>query len=86
VLGQAAGARPAHRPTGSAPLADPLDSPVAVHQVRRGVLDDDGRVRLVGGPGSHLLSHLAAATLLVHVPPGVARLERGDVVHYWEIR
>lgn len=86
VLGQAAGARPAHRPTGSAPLADPLDSPAAVHQVRRGVLDDDGRVRLVGGPGSHLLSHLAAATLLVHVPPGVARLERGDVVHYWEIR
>lgn len=86
VIAQATGARPAHRPSGSAPLADPLDSPEALHQVRRGVLDDAGRVRLVGGPGSHLLSHLAAATLLVHVPPGVARLEIGDVVDYWEIR
>ncbi len=86
VLARATGAVPARRPTGRARLAEPLDSPPALHQVRRGVLDDAGRVRLVGGPGSHLVSHLAAAGLLVHVPPGVARLERGDDVDYWEIR
>ncbi|WP_081474861.1 gephyrin-like molybdotransferase Glp [Isoptericola variabilis] len=86
VLARATGAVPAARPRGRARLAEPLDSPPALHQVRRGMLDDAGRVRLVGGPGSHLVSHLAAATLLVHVPPGVARLERGDDVDYWEIR
>jgi molybdopterin molybdotransferase len=86
VLARATGAVPAVRPRGRAPLAEPLDSPPALHQVRRGVLDGGGRVRLVGGPGSHLLGHLAAATVLVHVPPGVARLERGDDVDYWEIR
>jgi molybdopterin molybdotransferase len=86
VLARATGAVPAVRPRGRARLAEPLDSPPALHQVRRGVLDDAGRVRLAGGPGSHLLGHLAAATVLVHVPPGVARLERGDDVDYWEIR
>ncbi|WP_344244619.1 molybdopterin-binding protein, partial [Isoptericola hypogeus] len=86
LLAAATGAAPARRPTGRAPLADPLDSPPALHQVRRGTLDADGRVRMSGGPGSHLLTHLAAATILVHVPPGVARLERGDVVDYWELR
>ncbi|MCA5895222.1 molybdopterin molybdotransferase MoeA [Isoptericola sp. NEAU-Y5] len=80
------GATPARRPTGRAPLAAPLNSPPALHQVRRASLDDAGRVHMTGGPGSHLLTHLAAATILVHVPPGVARLERGDVVDYWELR
>ncbi|MCL1870688.1 MAG: molybdopterin molybdotransferase MoeA [Promicromonosporaceae bacterium] len=85
VLAAATGAVPARRPVVRAPLAEPLDSPPALLQVRRGRIDDDGRVRMVGGPGSHLLAHLAAATVLVHVPPGVARLEAGDVVDCWEI-
>ncbi|WP_277212984.1 molybdopterin molybdotransferase MoeA [Isoptericola croceus] len=86
ALAAATGAAPAHRAGGRAPLAEPLDSPPALHQVRRGRLDDRGRVVMVGGPGSHLLAHLAAATLLVHVPPGVAHLEEGDDIDYWEIR
>ncbi|WP_425953693.1 gephyrin-like molybdotransferase Glp [Xylanimonas sp. McL0601] len=85
VLAAAAGAVPARRPVRRAPLGEPLDSPPALLQVRRGTIGDDGRVRLVGGPGSHLLAHLAAATVLVHVPPGVARLEAGDAVDCWEI-
>ncbi|PFG43901.1 molybdopterin molybdochelatase [Isoptericola jiangsuensis] len=86
VLAAATGAGPAHRPRGRAPLATAVDSPPHLHQVRRGRLDPDGRVALVGGPGSHLLAHLAAATLLVHVPPGVAHLPAGAEVDYWEIR
>jgi len=86
LLAAATGAVPARRPAGRAPLAEPIDSPPALHQVRRGTLDAEGRVRMSGGPGSHLLTHLAAATLLVHVPPGVARLEAGDAVDYQELR
>ncbi|MGF0117579.1 molybdopterin molybdotransferase MoeA [Promicromonospora sp. Marseille-Q5078] len=86
LLAAATGAVPARRPAGRAPLAEPIDSPPALHQVRRGTLDADGRVRMSGGPGSHLLTHLAAATVLVHVPPGVARLEAGDAVDYQELR
>jgi len=86
VLAAATGASPARRAAGRAPLAEPLDSPPALHQVRRAVLDADGRVRMSGGPGSHLLTHLAAATVLVHVPPGVAHLDAGDPVDYQELR
>ena len=85
VLAQATGLRPARRGRGRGPLADAVDSPPAVHQVRRGVLDDAGRVVLVGGPGSHLLARYAAATVLVHVPLGVAHLDAGDEVEYEEI-
>ena len=85
VLAQATGLRPARRGRGRAPLADAVDSPPAVHQVHRGVLDDAGRVVLVGGPGSHLLARYAAATVLVHVPLGVGHLDAGDEVEYEEI-
>ncbi len=85
VVAEATGAGPARRPVRRLPLAEPLDSPPSVLQVRRGTVDDDGRVRLVGGPGSHLLAHLAAATVLVLVPPGVAHLDAGDTVDVWEI-
>ncbi|MFC8732026.1 gephyrin-like molybdotransferase Glp [Luteimicrobium sp. NPDC057192] len=85
LLARATGLRPARRGTGRAPIADAVDSPPAVHQVRRGVLDDAGRVVLVGGPGSHLLARYAAATVLVHVPLGVAHLDAGDEVEYEEI-
>ncbi|MHA7239163.1 molybdopterin molybdotransferase MoeA [Arthrobacter sp. TMS1-12-1] len=70
---------PAPRPVLEAVLAEAVDSPPAKHQVRRGVYRD-GRVALVGGPGSHLLHALAAANCLVHLPEGVASLAAGDRV------
>ncbi|MBG6223959.1 molybdopterin molybdotransferase [Arthrobacter sp. CAN_A2] len=70
---------PAPRPVLEAVLAEGVDSPPAKHQVRRGVYRD-GRVALVGGPGSHLLHALAAANCLVHLPEGVASLAAGDRV------
>ena len=69
----------------AAPMAESADSPVGKHQLRRGRLDVDGRVALVGGPGSHLLSNHAAATVLVHVPVGVDRVEEGDEVVVWAL-
>ncbi|WP_235476290.1 molybdopterin molybdotransferase MoeA [Frigoribacterium sp. Leaf263] len=68
-----------------APMAEPAESPVGKHQLRRGRLDADGRVALVGGAGSHLLSNHAAATLLVHLPVGVERVEAGDDVVVWAL-
>ncbi|GAA4852815.1 hypothetical protein GCM10023221_35850 [Luteimicrobium xylanilyticum] len=85
LLADATGLRPARRGRGRAPLAEAVDSPPAVHQVRRGALDDSGRVVLVGGPGSHLLARYAEATVLVHVPVGVAHLDAGDEIEYEEI-
>ncbi|MHA7282382.1 molybdopterin molybdotransferase MoeA [Arthrobacter sp. TMS2-4] len=70
---------PASRPVLEAVLAEGVDSPPAKHQVRRGVYRD-GRVTLVGGPGSHLLHALAAANCLVHLPEGVASLAAGSRV------
>ncbi|WP_434992704.1 molybdopterin molybdotransferase MoeA [Arthrobacter sp. Ld5] len=70
---------PAPRPVLEAVLAEGVDSPPAKHQVRRGVYRD-GRVTLVGGPGSHLLHALAAANCLVHLPEGVASLASGSRV------
>jgi molybdopterin molybdotransferase len=67
------------------PLAEPLDSPAAKHQVRRGRIDADGRIVAVGGPGSHLLHAYATATHLVHIPVGLDRLEAGDPVTVWSI-
>jgi len=68
-----------------APMGEAADSPVGKHQLRRGRLDVDGRVLLVGGPSSHLLAAHAAATLLVHVPVGVDRLDEGDEVVVWTL-
>jgi molybdopterin molybdotransferase len=66
-------------------MGEAADSPVGKHQLRRGRLDVDGRVRLVGGPSSHLLAAHAAATVLVHVPVGVDRLDEGDEVVVWAL-
>lgn len=68
-----------------APLADPLVSPAAKHQIRRGTIGADGIVELVGGPSSHLLHSYAASTVLVHVPVGVDHLDAGDLVEVWSI-
>jgi molybdopterin molybdotransferase len=69
----------------TAPMGEAADSPVGKHQLRRGRLDVDGRVVLVGGPSSHLLAAHAAATVLVHVPVGVDRLDEGDEVVVWTL-
>lgn len=67
------------------PAAEPATSPVGKHQVRRGTVVD-GRVHFVGGPSSHLLGHLAAATHLVHVPVGTDTVEPGDPLTVWSLR
>ena len=73
----------APRRRATATMAESADSPVGKHQLRRGTLDVDGRVHLVGGPGSHLLTALAEATVLVHLPVGVDRVDEGDEVVVW---
>lgn len=74
---------PAARPRLRLPLTEPLDSPAGKLQVRRGRLEGDGRVGLVGGPGSHLLGALAASDALVLVPEGVTELSAGADVEVW---
>ncbi|MFP7761119.1 gephyrin-like molybdotransferase Glp [Marisediminicola sp. LYQ134] len=74
-----------HRPSQRAPLAVAVDSPEHKHQVRRGVLADDGTVHLVGGPSSHLLHSYASSSHLVHIPAGVSHLAAGDTVEIWSI-
>jgi len=69
----------------TAVMGEAADSPVGKHQLRRGRIDVDGRVVLVGGPSSHLLAAHAAATVLVHVPVGVDRLDEGDEVVVWSL-
>lgn len=83
-LATAAG-RVAWRPAGTSVLAEPLSSPEGRLQVRRGRLDEDGRVRLVGEAGSHLVAAYARADLLVFVPEDVTALSPGDSVEWWRI-
>lgn len=85
LLRRAAGFASPARTEVRLPLAQAVSSPSATHQIRRGSLDADGRVRLVGGPSSHLLFAYAAASLLVHLPIGVAELAEGDPVAVWRI-
>ncbi|WIB00830.1 molybdopterin molybdotransferase MoeA [Curtobacterium sp. MCBA15_012] len=73
------------RPAEQLPAAESATSPVGKHQVRRGRVAD-GRVYFVGGPSSHLLAHLAAATHLVHVPVGTDTIEPGDPLIVWSLR
>jgi molybdopterin molybdotransferase len=63
-------------------LTGPLRSPAGRRQYLRGRYED-GRVSQVGGPGSHLVAHLARANCLVVVPEDVTELPVGaelDVV------
>ncbi|MBG6238749.1 molybdopterin molybdotransferase [Mycetocola sp. CAN_C7] len=76
---------PADRQHLRLPLAATVDSPGGKHQVRRGALDADGRVVLIGGSSSHLLHGYASSTLLVHLPVGVSRFDAGDLVDVWRI-
>jgi molybdopterin molybdotransferase len=62
-----------------AALAEPLRSPAGRRQFLRGRYDG-GRVSQVGGPGSHLVAHLARANCLVVVPEDVTELPAGASV------
>ena len=60
-------------------LTDPLRSPAGRRQYLRGRYEG-GQVRQVGGPGSHLVAHLARANCLVVVPEDVTELPAGAQV------
>ena len=60
-------------------LTGPLRSPAGRRQFLRGRYDG-GRVSQVGGPGSHLVAHLARANCLVVVPEVVTELPAGAEV------
>jgi molybdopterin molybdotransferase len=62
-----------------ATLTEPLRSPPGRRQFLRGHFDG-GRVSQVGGPGSHLVAHLARANCLVVVPEDVTELPAGAEV------
>ncbi|WP_081743530.1 gephyrin-like molybdotransferase Glp [Arthrobacter sp. H20] len=81
---------PHPRVTLSAALEAEVTSPDAKHQVRRGWYtpraaagEAVGTVRLVGGPGSHLIHALAESNVLVHLPAGTGSLAAGDLVSVW---
>lgn len=62
-------------------LAEPLASVPGKRQFLRGRrADADGRVEVVGGPGSHLVAALAASELLIVVPEDVTSLDAGAMV------
>jgi molybdopterin molybdotransferase len=62
-------------------LAEPLTSVPGRRQFLRGRrADADGRVEVVGGPGSHLVAALAASELLLVVPEDVTSLDAGALV------
>jgi len=85
VLRRLAGLPEPDRALRRAPLAASVESPAGKHQLRRGILRPDGALDLVGGASSHLLHAYAAATALVHLPVGVARVAAGTLVDYWSI-
>jgi molybdopterin molybdotransferase len=60
-------------------LTGPLRSPAGKRQFLRGRYDG-GQVSQVGGPGSHLVAHLARANCLVVVPEDVTELPTGAEV------
>lgn len=74
----------AERPREQRRLAHDAESPLDKHQVRRGRIGTDGRVSL-SGPGSHLLSELAAADVLVQLPLGQDLFLENTAVETWRI-
>ncbi|QIM18876.1 molybdopterin molybdotransferase MoeA [Leucobacter coleopterorum] len=72
------------RPREQRQLAHDTKSPLDKLQVRRGRIEADGRVTL-SGPGSHLLSELAAADVLVQLPLGQDTFPENTPVETWRI-
>jgi molybdopterin molybdotransferase len=79
ALRRALGHRSPHRIRVPARLAGPLTSPEGKRQYLRGRYEG-GQVAQVGGPGSHLIAHLARANCLVVVPEDVTELPTGAEV------
>jgi len=70
------------RPSHMARLAADVGSPAGKRQFLRGHFAD-GEVSQVGGPGSHLLAHLARANCLVVIPEETEKMDSGDEVEVW---
>jgi molybdopterin molybdotransferase len=72
------------RTTSTRALAEDLRSVAGKRQFLR-AHDDGASVRLVSGPGSHLVAGLAAADCLVIVPEDATELHAGDPVEVWAL-
>ncbi len=84
ALRRAGGFAATHRPVHHAALTEDLDSPAGKRQYRRGVFDPvAGTVGARGGPGSHLLSAMAAANCLLEIDEETTNLTRGQTVPLW---
>lgn len=70
------------RPHVQARLVADVVSPAGRRQFLRGLFAD-GEVSQVGGPGSHLLAHLARANCLVVIPEDTEQMAAGDPVDVW---
>ncbi|MBA3278620.1 MAG: molybdopterin molybdotransferase MoeA [Geodermatophilaceae bacterium] len=70
------------RPRIEARLVADVTSPAGKRQFLRGFFAD-GNVSQVGGPGSHLLAHLARANCLVVIPEDTEQMAVGDTVEVW---
>ncbi|SDE30897.1 molybdopterin molybdochelatase [Blastococcus fimeti] len=79
ALRRALGYAAPHRLRVPARLTGPLRSPAGRRQFLRGYVEG-GEVSQVGGPGSHLVAHLARANCLVVVPEDVTELAAGAEV------
>lgn len=77
-----AGIEPAAKPWAEAELATPIErSPAGRRQFLRGLLRD-GRLELLGGPGSHLVAALAGADVLIVVPEDATSIPAGARLAY----
>ncbi|OLT53218.1 gephyrin-like molybdotransferase Glp [Cellulosimicrobium sp. CUA-896] len=84
LLGQAAG-RPPARAVRRARVVEAGESPAGRRQLLRGASVPGGGVRLVGGPGSHLVASMARADVLVDVPADMTGWDAGTELEVWEL-
>jgi molybdopterin molybdotransferase len=67
-----------------ATLAEEAASVDGKRQFLRGALDG-GVVRVVSGPGSHLVATMARADVLIDIPAHVTRVAQGELVRVWPL-
>ncbi|QUG99873.1 molybdopterin molybdotransferase MoeA [Saccharopolyspora erythraea] len=81
VLRAAAGHSRTQREVRQATLTEELVAPAGKRQYRRALFDPaTGEVRTQGGPGSHLLTAMAAANCLLEIPEETTSLPKGSTV------
>ncbi|MBD5786947.1 molybdopterin molybdotransferase MoeA [Cellulosimicrobium terreum] len=83
-LERAAG-RAGERRVRRARVLDAGSSPPGRRQLLRGATGPEGVVRVVGGPGSHLVASMARADVLVDVPADVTGWDAGTELEVWEL-